>query len=439
MRLPKIRASGWTPFCTRNCRSTAGRRIQTWIRGGDVRVAGKAEKSSYLIRGTEEIEVEPVPLPPLRATAEDIPLTVLYEDESAVVIDKAAGMVVHAGAGNMTARGERAAAPLRAVYPSVGGDLRPGIVHRLDRFTSGVLLVAKTDAAHRDLALQFSSRQVEKIYLTLVEGKHDGQRANKKTDRRGTRGTGRDDGAAGNRARGADGLGGAGTLRRHITFLRVRLGTGRTHQIRAHWPRWGIRWREIRLYGAKPPRGTGTSCMRTAGVSKPGDRRAVVVESPLPPELERVEARIIGTNRRSHMKLQLRPRAVALVLRVAISLLCFALRAAGPEEARGGQKSLSTEQIPAQTKEDRADHRITLDVTRVNILFTVTDKKGRFVTDLGKDDFQVDGKQEAADRFRSSRRKAICRCGWRFWSIPATASGRSSSSSRRRRSGSCRA
>src|SRR5438309_649203 len=130
-------------------------RIQTWIRGGEVRVSGKAEKSSYLIRGTEEIEVEPVPLAPLRATPEDIPLEVLYEDESAVVIDKPAGMVVHAGAGNhdgtlVNALLHRFAAPEGgATLSGVGGDIRPGIVHRLDRFTSGALLVAKTDAAHQ--------------------------------------------------------------------------------------------------------------------------------------------------------------------------------------------------------------------------------------------------------------------------------------------------
>src|SRR5206468_2578311 len=127
-------------------------RIQTWIRGVDVRVAGKAEKASYLIRGAEEIEVQPIPLVPLRATAEDIPLTILYEDESAVAIDKPAGMVVHAGAGNHAGTVVNALLHRFASLSTVGGDLRPGIVHRLDRFTSGALLVAKTDAAHQDLA-----------------------------------------------------------------------------------------------------------------------------------------------------------------------------------------------------------------------------------------------------------------------------------------------
>src|SRR5882757_6357652 len=119
-------------------------RIQTWIRGGEVLVAGKPGKSSYVIRGSEDVEVEPIPLAPLRATPEDIPLSVLYEDDSAVAINKPAGMVVHAGAGNRDGTVVNALLHRFANLSAVGGALRPGIVHRLDRFTSGVLLVAKT-------------------------------------------------------------------------------------------------------------------------------------------------------------------------------------------------------------------------------------------------------------------------------------------------------
>ena len=146
-------------------------RLQDWIRGGRVLVGGRAAKSSYTVRGNEEIAVEPAELTPLKARAEDIPLKILYEDESAVAIEKPAGMVVHAGAG--VHDGTVVNALLHHFEHSlstVGGDLRPGIVHRLDRFTSGVLLVAKTDPAHRELARQFAAREVEKIYLTLVEG-----------------------------------------------------------------------------------------------------------------------------------------------------------------------------------------------------------------------------------------------------------------------------
>ena len=103
-------------------------------------------------------------------TPEEIPLTVLYEDDDVVAIDKPAGMVVHAGAGVHSGTLVNALLHRFEALSGVGGALRPGIVHRLDRFTSGVLLVAKNDAAHQTLAAQFSGRQVEKVYLALVHG-----------------------------------------------------------------------------------------------------------------------------------------------------------------------------------------------------------------------------------------------------------------------------
>src|SRR6202044_2696901 len=103
-------------------------------------------------------------------SAEDIPLCVLYEDADLVAIDKPAGMVVHAGAGVHAGTVVNALLHRFKTLSGVGGAIRPGIVHRLDRFTSGVLLAAKNDAAHQNLAEQFSGRQIEKIYLALVHG-----------------------------------------------------------------------------------------------------------------------------------------------------------------------------------------------------------------------------------------------------------------------------
>ena len=97
----------------------------------------------------------------------------LYEDADVIAINKPAGMVVHTGAGRHSGTLVNAVLHRFGKLSSVGGDLRPGIVHRLDRFTSGVILVARSDAAHRNLAEQFASRQVEKIYVALVHGQRE--------------------------------------------------------------------------------------------------------------------------------------------------------------------------------------------------------------------------------------------------------------------------
>src|SRR5215831_12697977 len=142
-------------------------RIQQWIKAGRVLVDGRPQRASHTVRAGQAIDVEPAEPPPLHAVAEEIPLQVLYEDDDVVAIDKPAGMVVHAGAGVHSGTVVNALLHRFGTLSGVGGELRPGIVHRLDRFTSGVLLVAKNDAAHQALAAQFSGREVEKVYLAL--------------------------------------------------------------------------------------------------------------------------------------------------------------------------------------------------------------------------------------------------------------------------------
>jgi 23S rRNA pseudouridine1911/1915/1917 synthase len=260
-------------------------RLQSWIREGRVRVDGAAAKPSGVMRGAEEIDVTPGKPAPLRADPEDVPVSVLYEDAGVVVIDKPAGMVVHAGAG--VHRGTLVNALLHRFgsLSSVGGDLRPGIVHRLDRFTSGALVVAKTDAAHRDLAVQFSSRKVEKIYLALVEGTLEGAGRIEKPIARDPR----------NRARMTARLGSGRAaltdweaIGRYagFTLLRIRLGTGRTHQIRAHMAAIGHPVAGDRLYAAKPsPWNRYFLHAHRLGFRSPATDEQVVVESPLAPDL----------------------------------------------------------------------------------------------------------------------------------------------------------
>jgi 23S rRNA pseudouridine1911/1915/1917 synthase len=262
-------------------------RIQEWIKAGRVLVNGATARASQTLRGGEAVSVEPAQAPPLHATAEDIPLTVLYEDDDVIAIDKPAGMVVHAGAGVHSGTLVNALVHRFDRLSGVGGDLRPGIVHRLDRFTSGVLLVAKTDAAHRKLAAQFAGRKIEKIYLALVHGKIEAETG--RIDRpiardpvRRIRMTTRlDEGRAAWSA--------YRVLRRFqgFTLLEVKIGTGRTHQIRVHLASIGHPVAGDTVYGA-PKQDKGRFFLHAHRIrfQQPSSGEEVVVVSPLPPDLD---------------------------------------------------------------------------------------------------------------------------------------------------------
>ena len=145
-------------------------RIQELIEADLVLVDGKPSKGAHRLRAGQKITVDAQARPPMQAEAEDIPLEILYEDDDVIAVNKAAGMTVHAGAGNP--RGTLVNALLgRGQALSQGGDaLRPGIVHRLDKETSGVILVAKNDFAHAKISEAFRQRLVKKTYIALVEG-----------------------------------------------------------------------------------------------------------------------------------------------------------------------------------------------------------------------------------------------------------------------------
>ena len=262
-------------------------RIQDWIKAGRVRVNGGAARAAQALRGGEAVEVEPAEPPPLHAAPEDIPLAVLYEDDDVVAIDKPAGMVVHAGAGVHSGTLVNALVHRFGELSGVGGALRPGIVHRLDRFTSGVLLVAKNDAAHRNLGAQFSGREIEKVYLALVHGATAAETG--RIDRpiardpvRRTRMTARLD-------QGRAAWSEYRVLRRFakFTFLEVKIGTGRTHQIRVHLSSIGHPVAGDTLYGA-PKQEFGRYFLHAHRIRfhQPRTGEEVVVVSPLPADLE---------------------------------------------------------------------------------------------------------------------------------------------------------
>jgi 23S rRNA pseudouridine1911/1915/1917 synthase len=146
-------------------------RIQRLIRAGFVRVEGAVMRPHQSVRSGDEIEVTDPPLEKIQSEPEAIPLTILYEDDDLIVINKAAGMIVHPGAGQHEHTLVNALLHHCTTLSGIGGKERPGIVHRLDKETSGCLVVAKNDVAHRELSKQFTERTVEKIYLALVAGK----------------------------------------------------------------------------------------------------------------------------------------------------------------------------------------------------------------------------------------------------------------------------
>ncbi len=208
-------------------------RIHRLIEDGDVLVGGRIIKPSYKLRAADEIEVELTPLASTEFAPENIPLEIVYEDDDLVVVNKPAGMIVHPAAGISSGTLVNALAFHFQQLSMRAGKARPGIVHRLDRDTSGLIMVAKTEAAHEKLADQFRAREVFKSYVALVHG-HVAEESGTidQPIARDPR----------NRTRMAVVRGGRPSLSLYrvrqrferFTLLDVEIKTGRTHQIRVH-------------------------------------------------------------------------------------------------------------------------------------------------------------------------------------------------------------
>jgi 23S rRNA pseudouridine1911/1915/1917 synthase len=272
------------------------------ITAGKVFVDGSpAQKSSQRVESGQNVTVEVPAATPSSMVSQDLPLTILYEDEDVVVIDKPAGLVVHPAAGHPDQTLVNALLHHVQDLSGIGGELRPGIIHRLDKDTSGVMLIAKHDDAHRKLTGAWNTDAVRKEYLAIVYGTP--------TDDRGTVDApiGRDPRDRKKMAVVPEGRRAITDYElierlRHASLLRCRLRTGRTHQIRVHMkylghpivgdpaysgPQWrGIPDKKIQRALSSLER----QALHAARITfpHPKDGRVMVVESELPPDLREI-------------------------------------------------------------------------------------------------------------------------------------------------------
>jgi 23S rRNA pseudouridine1911/1915/1917 synthase len=277
--------------------------LQRLIKEGHVSGPGGGLRPSTPVHTGQRFTIDIPAAAPTRVEPEPLPLRIVYEDGDVVVLDKPAGMVVHPAAGHHN--GTLVNALLHHVkdLSGIGGELRPGIVHRLDRGTSGLMVVAKNDAAHKELARQFSDREVEKEYVALVWGVvQAGRRIDAAIGR-----DPKDRQKMSTRARRARSAVTRVTWARQfkgVSLIKVAIATGRTHQIRVHLSAIGHPVVGDATYGGVHRRVPGDlravlrlerPFLHAARLSftHPGDGRRVDFDSPLPPDLESIVDEII--------------------------------------------------------------------------------------------------------------------------------------------------
>jgi 23S rRNA pseudouridine1911/1915/1917 synthase len=273
-------------------------RLQQMIKAEGVFVNGREiSKTGTMLEMGDEIRVE---IPEVQATLlkpESIPLTILYEDEHVLVLDKPAGMVVHPSAGHHEGTLVHAVLAHVPETITVGGVERPGVVHRLDKDTSGIILMAKNDAAHQWLQKQFKDRLVDKSYLTLVDG-HPPTPVGRIEAPIGRDPKDRLRMAVLSDDRGKMAVSSYKTLKRYrdYSYLQVDIYTGRTHQIRVHMKFIGCAVVGDTLYGKKKPvLRMDRQFLHASSLSicLPGQLTKTHFESPLPADLQLILDKLV--------------------------------------------------------------------------------------------------------------------------------------------------
>ena len=274
-------------FLAARCEGTSRARVRRMVDGGGVRVDGRERAAGFRLKAGMRVTVQASPIPrPPAALAQDIPVNVVHEDAALLIVDKPAGMPVHPGAGRPDSTLVNALLGMGKPLSAGGEAARPGIVHRLDKDTSGLLMVAKTDAAHAALSEQLRARTVEKVYLALTVGTPRPARAaidapigRDPHDRRKMAVT--DDGRESLTRYRVLRSGGGRAL------VEVRPKTGRTHQIRVHLAAIGHPVVGDALYGTADAE-LGRHFLHAArlGFRHPTTGEWASFESPLPSELE---------------------------------------------------------------------------------------------------------------------------------------------------------
>ncbi len=293
-------------FLVARCEGFSRTRIHNDIGRGLVQVDGRVRPKGYRLRGTEHVDYRPAPLPELRAVPQDLPLDIVYRDEDILVVNKAAGMVVHPAVGHTD--GTLVNALLHHLGETPAGDdpLRPGIVHRLDRDTSGLLVIALTSRAHQHLSAQLAAHTMGRTYLALSWGRWDPPEGTLTGD------IGRDPRRRQRMAVVARG-GREAVTRYHVSedfgfvqLCRIELETGRTHQIRVHFahhhhpvvkdPLYGDDGRAKGVHGldrqlaGQVVRSAPRLMLHAAGLHlrHPADGRELVFRCPVPPDMRAV-------------------------------------------------------------------------------------------------------------------------------------------------------